>query len=288
LDLYKILAVIIIAFVATLPWDSYLIRRGIWTYPQDAVLGPTLFAVPAEELFFFIIQTYLTSMLYLLLNKPILHAQFLTNREESSIHARRTRGIGQLLLLAGAVTGAILVRKGAEGTYLGLILAWACPFALLTWTFSGHFIIRLPLICIATPICLPTLYLWVVDELALGRGTWAIVSGTKLGWCLWGKLELEEAVFFLLTNALIVFGSIALDRALAVLDTFPDQLGGTWKRLPPPALLLKAMLTNPERYDMNRVRGIREAISILGRKSRSFYLASAVFPGRLRLDLVLL
>lgn len=226
-------------------------------------------------------------MLYLLLNKPILHAQFLTNREESSVNVRRARGVGKLLLFTAAVIGAILVRRGGKGTYLGLILAWACPFALLTWTFSGYFIIKLPVICIATPICLPTLYLWVVDELALGRGTWAIESGTKLGWCLWGKLELEEAVFFLLTNALIVFAMVALDRGLAILDTFPDQFAGTSKRLSP-ALLLKAIVMNPARYDMDRVRGVREAISTLRRKSRSFYLASAVFPGRLRLDLVLL
>jgi 15-cis-phytoene synthase/lycopene beta-cyclase len=278
---------ILIAFFATLPWDSYLIRHGIWTYPPGAILGPRLFGVPAEELFFFIIQTYITTMLYILLNKPILHAQFLTNRKESSPKARRIRSFGQVLLSVAAITGATLVGRGGEGTYLGLILVWACPFALLTWTFSGHFLIRLPLICIVTPIGLPTLYLWVVDELALGRGTWAIESGTKLGWRLWGNLELEEAIFFLLTNALIVFGLVALDRGMAVLNTFPEMFPGASKSLTP-SLLVKAILTDPARYDMTRIMGIREAVATLRRKSRSFYLASAVFPGRLRIDMVLL
>ncbi|KAI3320780.1 hypothetical protein HD806DRAFT_504943 [Xylariaceae sp. AK1471] len=287
LDLYKTLVLILTAFFATLPWDSYLIRHGIWTYPPDAILGPRLFGVPVEELFFFVIQTYITTMLYILLNKPILHAQFLTNRKESSSKARRIRSFGQVLLSVAAIAGAILVGRGGEGTYVGLILVWACPFALLTWTFSGYFLIKLPLACIATPICLPTLYLWVVDELALGRGTWAIESGTKLGWRLWGNLELEEAVFFLLTNALIVFGLVALDRGMAVLDTFPEMFPGASKRLSP-ALLIKAILTDPARYDMTRIRSIREAVSTLRRKSRSFYLASAVFPGRLRIDMILL
>ncbi|KAI1424584.1 hypothetical protein F5Y12DRAFT_441160 [Xylaria sp. FL1777] len=287
LDLYKTLVLILVAFFATLPWDSYLIRHGVWSYPPDAILGPRLFGIPAEELFFFIIQTYITTLLYILLNKPVLHAQFLTNREESSPAIRRIRGSGQFLLSVAIITGCILVKKGGEGTYLGLILIWACPFLLLTWTLSGYFLIKLPLACIAIPICLPTLYLWIVDELALGRGTWAIESGTKLGWCLWGNLDLEEAVFFLVTNTLIVFGLAAFDRGMAVFDTFPEMFPGVSRRVSP-GTLIKGILTDPAKYDMKRVRGIREAVTTLRKKSRSFYLASAVFPGALRIDLVLL
>ncbi|KAI1114674.1 hypothetical protein F5Y14DRAFT_413295 [Nemania sp. NC0429] len=286
-DLYKILVLILIAFFATLPWDSYLIRHGIWTYPQDAVLGPRLFEIPVEELFFFIIQTYITTLLYILFNKPILHAQFLTNRQESSPQIGRIRRYGQLCLSAAIILGAVLVGHGGRGTYLGLILIWACPVALLTWTFSGYFLLRLPLVCIAVPIWLPTLYLWAVDEQSLGRGTWAIEPGTKLGWCLWGNLELEEAFFFLATNSLIVFGLVAFDRGMAVLDILADVQSGV-PRNTSPSSLLKAALTDPVNYDMRRIRGIREAVSTLRKKSRSFYLASAVFPGRLRIDLVFL
>ncbi|KAH9888676.1 hypothetical protein F4778DRAFT_403628 [Xylariomycetidae sp. FL2044] len=286
-DWSKALALILVAFVATLPWDSYLIHRGVWTYPPDAITGLRLFAVPAEELFFFVIQTYITSMLYILMNKPVLHAQFLTNKDDSSSNAHKIRAAGQVVLALCILIGAYLVMKGGEGTYLGLILVWACPFALLTWTFSGYFLVKLPAICIATPIIAPTFYLWVVDELALGRGTWSIESGTKLGWCLWGSLDLEEAVFFLLTNALIVFGLVAFDRGMAVFDTFPELFPGA-PQTASPSLLIKAILIDPASYDMKRVRGIREAVSTLRRKSRSFYLASAVFLGRLRIDLILL
>ncbi|KAI0487476.1 hypothetical protein F4859DRAFT_465124 [Xylaria cf. heliscus] len=286
-DLYKTLTLILVAFFATLPWDSYLIRHSIWTYPADAILGLRLFGIPAEELFFFIIQTYIATLLYILFNKPILHSQFLTNREDSSPKARLVRSVGQLLLSVAILIGAILVAKGGKGTYLGLILIWAGPFILLTWTLSGYFLLKLPSACIAVPICVPTLYLWIVDELALGRGTWAIESGTKLGWCLWGDLELEEAVFFLATNALIVFGLVGFDRGMAVLDTFPEMFPGNSGQISP-TLLIKAMLTSPDKYNMRRIRGIREAVSTLQRKSRSFYLASAVFPGRVRIDLVLL
>lgn len=281
------MTLILIAFFATLPWDSYLIRHGVWTYPPDAVAGPRLFGVPAEELFFFVIQTYITSVLYILLNKPVLHAQFITNRDDSSPTSRRIRALGQVFLVGCIAVGASLVKKGGEGTYLGLILVWACPFALLTWSLSGYFLIKLPLVCVATPIIAPTVYLWIVDELALGRGTWAIESGTKLGWRVWGNLEVEEAIFFFATNTLIVFGLVAFDRGLAVLYTFPEQFPHA-PLTPSPSLLIKVLLTDPAKYDMARVNGIRESVETLRRKSRSFYLASSVFPGRLRIDLVLL
>lgn len=41
------------------------------------------------------------------------------------------------------------------------------------------------------PIALPTLYLWLVDTLALKRGTWVISNGTKSGRHLWDGLEIE-------------------------------------------------------------------------------------------------
>ncbi|KAI1320413.1 hypothetical protein F5Y16DRAFT_83675 [Xylariaceae sp. FL0255] len=286
-DLCKTLALILIAFFATLPWDAYLIRQRIWTYPTDAIIGPRLLGVPVEELFFFVIQTYITAMLYIVLNRPVLHAQYLTNQYDSSPKVRRIRAFGQLFLTLSIAIGAFLVKREGQGTYLGLILVWACPFALLTWTLSGYLLISLPLASTIIPIVVPTAYLWAVDEMALGRGTWAIESGTKLGWSLWGSLELEEAIFFLATNTLIVLGLVAFDRAMAVLDTFPG-LFPTYGKTLTPGLLIKGAFTDPAKYDMARVRGIRDAVSTLRRKSRSFYLASAIFPGRLRIDLVLL
>jgi len=288
LDLGKTAALCTVAFVATVPWDSYLIKHGIWTYPPNAIIGPRLFAIPIEELFFFIIQTYITAMLYTLLNKPTFHPQFLTNEASASTRMRQIRAAGQFFLGICIAVGAFLVVKGGEGTYLGLILVWACPFLLLTWTFSGYFIFNLPTACIVTPIVVPTLYLWVVDELALGRGTWAIESGTKLGWCLWGSLEIEEATFFLVTNVLIVFGMVAFDRGLAVLTTFPELVPGSVPSKIRALDVVRAVVVDPARYNMERVRGFQEAVCTLRRKSRSFYLASSVFSGRLRTDLILL
>ena len=192
-----------------------------------------------------------------------------------------------MAFIAIFVVGVVLVQRRAEGLYMGLILVWASPFVLLLWSLAHQLILELPLSNTLVPITLPTLYLWMVDTLALRRGTWVIEAGTKVGIHLWEGLELEEAVFFLVTNVLIVFGLIAFDNALAVLEAFPS-LFPSLPALPSPALLVKALLTSTKAYDDDRIEGLQQALVRLRLKSRSFYLASGVFQGRLRIDLVLL
>ena len=97
----------------------------------------------------------------------------------------------------------------------------------------------------------------------------------------------REAVFFLATNVLIVFGQIAFDNALAILDAFPG-IYLTTTVYPSPAVLIQALLLPSKDYDQERLVGMREALSRLRAKSRSFYLASSMFPRRLRIDLMLL
>jgi 15-cis-phytoene synthase/lycopene beta-cyclase len=289
IDLYKIFFLIIIAVISTIPWDSYLIRRKVWTYPPGVIVGPTLFTIPAEEIFFFIIQTYNTTLLYLFLSKPVVFSSYLIGRRGSSapIPLQSQRNVGQALLILCVLIGGTLVWKGGEGTYLGLILVWAGPFAVLLWSLSYQFLIGLPISNTVIPIALPTCYLWIVDTIALRRGTWTIESGTKLGIHLWDGLEIEEAAFFLATNTLIVLGLVAFDNALAILLTFPAKFAAV-PALPSPVLLVQALLTDISHYDEDRIIGIQEAAARLKKKSRSFYLASGVFTGRLRIDLILL
>lgn len=111
-------------------------------------------------------------------------------------------------MAAMIIAGYMMVLQGRNGLYMGLILVWAVPFALLLWYVSSmigvynlclmnhrnlayQFIIQLPLTGTLLPIALPTLYLWIVDTLALKRGTWVIESETKLEWHLWDGLDIE-------------------------------------------------------------------------------------------------
>lgn len=118
------------------------------------------------------------------------------------------RRLGSLSMAAMIIAGYIMVLQGRNALYMGLILVWAVPFALLLWYVLGNmgvyhlclmnhrnlayqFIIQLPLTGTLLPIALPTLYLWIVDTLALKRGTWVIESETKLEWHLWDGLDIE-------------------------------------------------------------------------------------------------
>ncbi|RBR25649.1 uncharacterized protein FIESC28_01612 [Fusarium coffeatum] len=279
LDVFKLVFMITTAVVATIPWDSYLIRNRIWTYPPGVVCGLTAWDIPAEELFFFVIQTLNTSLLYMLLSKATFHPVYLNKASTWGKVA------GQLLFTSAIIFGWVHVSRGGEGMYMGLILIWACPFLLFLWTISYQFIVNLPWTNTLLPIALPTVYLWVVDTFALRRGTWSITSGTKYGVVLWDGLDIEEAVFFLLTNTLIVFGLIANDNTLAILDTFPEHFPKN-KGLPTLGLVVRALLLPQEKYDQERISGLVSAVDLLRKKSRSFYLASGAFEGRLRIDLI--
>ncbi|KAJ4357251.1 uncharacterized protein N0V89_001826 [Didymosphaeria variabile] len=294
LDVYKVAFLVTIAVLSTIPWDSYLIQTGIWSYPSHVIVGPKLFDIPLEEVFFFVIQTYNSSLLYIILSRPTFQPLYLRVERQSSQPLgpcnqqwRWYKRLGQLVLAVTIGWGWHQVVDNGVGTYTGLILIWAAPFLLLLWSLAYQFILGLPLSNTVLPIALPTIYLWIVDTLALKRGTWVINSGTKYGLHLWDGLEIEEALFFLLTNTLIVFGQLAFDNALAILYTFP-KLFPSAAVLPSPIVLIKALFTPTSAYDEARLIGLQEAVVRLKRKSRSFYLASSTFQGQLRSDLMLL
>ncbi|KAI9808612.1 MAG: hypothetical protein M1825_003762 [Sarcosagium campestre] len=197
------------------------------------------------------------------------------------------RGAGQLLIGSIILSGAYMIYKGGHSTYMGLILVWAGPFIFLLWSIGYHFLTTLPLLNTIFPIFLPTLYLWLVDTWALQRGTWVIGDNTKLKIHIWDGLEIEEAVFFLVTNTLVVLGQIACDQTIAVIEAFPNAFPAS-SLIPSLQYSIRSIFLSPKDYDFDRIQGLGQAVRRLRNKSRSFYLASATFSGRLRIDLILL
>jgi lycopene beta-cyclase len=192
----SLLALVAIAFVYTTPWDNYLVYRGVWGYGSDRVIG-TIGYVPIEEYLFFIVQPILTGLfLYNLLAR-----QTDGRKRGSSVAARWA---GTALWLAVAVAGAAMLLRTTAGVYLGLILAWAAPVLAGQWAFAGSELwARRTLLLPA--VAAPTLYLWFADWIAIRLGIWEISTTYTTGLML-DTLPIEEAVFFMVTNILVVQG----------------------------------------------------------------------------------
>ncbi len=86
-------------------------------------------------------------------------------------------------------------------TYLALEIGWALPPILLQWLVGWQFLQRQRRAWLLG-ILIPTIYLSLADSTALGV-VWTISPARSLG-LLVGNVPVEEILFFLLTNTLIV------------------------------------------------------------------------------------
>jgi lycopene cyclase domain-containing protein len=195
---------ILVAVLYTTPWDNYLVATGVWFYNPALVTGLRIGWVPVEEYTFFVLQTILTGLLLLALARRIRpDGQTLRG-------ALWYRAIPALLLGGLWVIVAIRFALGWQtGTYLSLILLWALPPIILQFVFGGDVLWRERRYA-GLALLLSTAYLSITDSLAIGSGTWTIAPELSLGVFLWGVLPLEEFIFFLVTNSLIVLGMTLL------------------------------------------------------------------------------
>ncbi|KAK6831600.1 Bifunctional lycopene cyclase/phytoene synthase [Aspergillus parasiticus] len=282
LDWQKISTLVIISLVATTPWDSYLVRHRIWTYAPSGVIGWTLYDIPLEEVFFFIIQTYNTSLVYLILTRRLVLPMYL------GTVARKETLIGASILLLLIFVGLIALCFGGHLTYFGLIITWAGPFLLIQWLFSSAFIMALPRLELMASITLPTLFLWTVDTVSINQGTWTVEAPTKLGVQLWIGMDIEEVLFFLITNIMIVFGLVCIDYAIAMATCELAQSPQAVQSLPSYFRVLVRFVTNKYHPDKRFVTSLGKAVERLAASSQSMYMGSAMFQGPLRIDLILL
>ena len=109
-------------------------------------------------------------------------------------------------------------------TYLLMELAWALPVIAGQWML-GHRTLRARWRLLVIAVLIPTAYLSAADALAIRVGIWSLNPERTLG--IWiGGLPLEEGVFFLLTNTMVIQGLLLT----ADLDALTARLGR--QRLP--------------------------------------------------------
>lgn len=201
-------AIALIALLYTTPWDNYLVYRGVWSYGPDRVWA-TIGYVPIEEYLFFVLQPLLAGLYF-------YHRLTRAPHVSSFAGATAARWIGTGLGLLLTALGAGWLQADAT-RYLGLILVWSGPVLAGQWAYAGVWFWRLRRLW-GGSVLLPTLYLWGADGAALRLGIWTISDRYTTGLHLAG-LPLEEAVFFLATNLLVVQGLIMLHRFDALSKT---------------------------------------------------------------------
>jgi lycopene cyclase domain-containing protein len=190
-----------IALVYTTPWDNYLVATRVWWYDPALVTGLTIGWVPIEEYTFFLLQPILTGLwlLWLMRRKRLLDRP--GRLPQSGLPHR------SVIFLSGvwAVMIVILLVRWQPGTYLALELGWALPAIMLQLGFGADILWRHRRL-LALALAPATLFLAAADALAIGAGTWTINPAQSLNLLLFGVLPVEEFIFFLITNVLIVFG----------------------------------------------------------------------------------
>ena len=187
------------ALFYTTPWDNYLVATNVWWYDENLVTGVTIGYVPIEEYTFFIVQTLMTGLWTLFLMRFVFPP-------EPPITPRPVRrwAFTGFIVAAWLASTVVLFSGWVPGTYLTLILSWALIPVFVQVVFGGDIILRRAGL-VAAAIWVPTLYLWVVDYLAIQSGTWTIDPVQTTGVIL-GVLPIEEMLFFFITNLLIGFG----------------------------------------------------------------------------------
>jgi lycopene cyclase domain-containing protein len=186
-----------VALLWTAPWDEHLVRTGVWTYAPDAVVA-RIGSVPAEEYGFVVLEVLLVAAWAVRVGalppRPVA--------EGALVPGARSRGA--LLWLAVTAAGVALAVAGGSLRYLGLLLLWVGPPMALQRAVAGDLLRarRRSRVLVALPVAL---WLCAADRLALADGIWAITPASSTGVLLLG-LPLEEALFFLLTCALVADG----------------------------------------------------------------------------------
>lgn len=197
---WVLLAHVIAAVAWTTPWDNYLVATGVWSYDPKLVAGITLGWVPIEEYPFFVAQTLLTGLWLLWLGKRLRTDGRTIPRRPG---LRRAATSGAVVIWLAAVASWLV--RWRPGTYLGLEIGWLM-LPIILQLLAGADVLWHRRRLVAAALLPSFVYLSAADFVAIGSGTWVIAPGQSTGIMLGGGLPLEEAIFFLLTNMLIVFG----------------------------------------------------------------------------------
>jgi lycopene cyclase domain-containing protein len=191
---------ILLAVLYTTPWDNYLVATGVWYYNPKLVTGFLIGYVPIEEYTFFVVETVLAGLWWWFLTRRIAPSK--KNFESNRLPVYLSTCVLTLLWL---VFTYLFFFGNAKWTYLSITLFWALPPVIIQSLFGADILWHYRKL-VMWAILVPSLYLSLMDIVALKETTWSISPAQTTGILFFGILPLEEVVFFFITNVLITFG----------------------------------------------------------------------------------
>ncbi|PLW29418.1 hypothetical protein PCASD_20374 [Puccinia coronata f. sp. avenae] len=306
-DTFRLIFLVTVAVSYTLPWDSYIIKNKAWGYPDWSVLF-TLFEVPIEEIFFFIIQTFFTTYIYTLFTIPIIPALYILPgpndlERRSPIRWKLLRWGPSMACFTISSVAWVWCQPGTRLFYLSATGFWALPICGGLWALGGDHVIRRPY-SVMISIIIPTIYLSFTDTIAIRNGTWFISPITSTGIFVAPDLPLEEFAFFAITNVLLVLGLATIEKFDAIADTWPElyrqsSISGTsssssaysghapvsfWDQFRDllqaidMGTQLETRMSQFTPATSDRIHQLNRTLEVLSIASKSFYSASFIFP----------
>lgn len=219
----------LIALIYTTPWDNYLVATRVWWYKPELVTGFIIGWVPIEEYTFFILQPIFTGLFLLALLRRLPYDAKPANQPHLRYVSAIMFGLVWLFMLA------LFFLDYRPATYLGLMFGWALPPIIFQLFFGGDILWRHRW-AVLTAIIVPTVYLSYADAVAIDGGTWTINSEQSFNIFLGGVLPIEEAIFFGVTNGLVVLG-LTLFCAQESRSRVPSQVNNWLRRVTRPQSL---------------------------------------------------
>jgi lycopene cyclase domain-containing protein len=201
---------ILLAVIYTTPWDNYLVATRVWYYNPKLVTGLILGYVPVEEYTFFVLETVFAGLWWWFLARRIFPLQERPEVRDSFFSNKR------LVYVSACVVGFVwllftyLSFSGeAKWTYLSITLFWALPPIFIQLLFGADILWYYRRL-VSLAILIPSIYLSMMDMIALKETTWSISPAQTTGVLFLGILPFEEVVFFFVTNILVTFGMTLL------------------------------------------------------------------------------
>lgn len=212
---FMLTLLVFVAVIYTTPWDNYLVATKVWWYDPKLVTGIVIGWVPIEEYSFFILQTIMTGLWVLLLVRYI--------RTDTPYTPRPALRLGAVLAVGMIWLWSvyILAIGWDAGNYLGLELVWALPPIILQLAVGADILWHHRKLVLSAIIS-ATIYLCWVDSVGIGGGTWTINPELTTGLSI-GVVPIEEILFFLLTNILLVSG-LVLGLSIKTADRLPEYI----------------------------------------------------------------